>query len=121
METRYIQSCNTRTTPGPHSLGQSVEWKRDFDDRKSSVSGGGPTRWGNQLNGNFTCTKSCGGGLRGPTRWGNQLNGNWLTTDGNTAANIGPTRWGNQLNGNPKFLWVFSGVPVTAPLAGAIS
>ena len=41
--------------PGPHSLGQSVEWKLSrsllhlwllLDE--------GPTRWGNQLNGNFS-------------------------------------------------------------------
>ena len=40
----------------------------------------------------------------GPTRWGNQLNGNIESIGASailaTLARLGPTRWGNQLNGN---------------------
>ena len=39
----------------------------------------GPTRWGNQLNGNDNFRGLQKGAiyhLKGPTRWGNQLNGN---------------------------------------------
>ena len=36
----------------PHSLGQSVEWKR-FLSSLARWLGLGPTRWGNQLNGNL--------------------------------------------------------------------
>ena len=65
---------------------------------------------------------------RGPTRWGNQLNGNTNVSDRTEAITdertiAGPTRWGNQLNGNILVL----GLPLSldtlleAPLAGAIS
>ena len=37
---------------GPHSLGQSVEWKHSPGAGSGSAGVGGPTRWGNQLNGN---------------------------------------------------------------------
>ena len=36
----------------PHSLGQSVEWKRLIDDLMRLGLSLSPTRWGNQLNGN---------------------------------------------------------------------
>ena len=69
-----------RTLKWPHSLGQSVEWKPEISHAAQGLpefSWAGPTRWGNQLNGNsidsspFTIRAN-----RGPTRWGNQLNGN---------------------------------------------
>ena len=128
-----LRPASTSHVLGPHSLGQSVEWKQH---RKNLVfllreSFHGPTRWGNQLNGNrwrFLCQKrsGCEGPTRwgnqlngnvfnsclvvmvctpkGPTRWGNQLNGNTVSLDKSPCHNIvvGPTRWGNQLNGNKE-------------------
>ena len=44
---------------------------------------------------------SFGQGVRGPTRWGNQLNGNReINSVFSVPFYTGPTRWGNQLNGN---------------------
>ena len=135
----------------PHSLGQSVEWKRHREDLLLCPCFSlGPTRWGNQLNGNAISPApidglplikphSLGQSVEwklqkpprlvfvniGPTRWGNQLNGN--TIDPEFAARLqrieGPTRWGNQLNGNPLSdpeCLSFFTTPL-APLAGAIS
>ena len=65
----------------------------------------GPTRWGNQLNGNsppygWVCQATA----LGPTRWGNQLNGNPPTAETEVfELSLGPTRWGNQLNGNTDY------------------
>ena len=110
----------------------------------------GPTRWGNQLNGNYILALSWDQPCpRGPTRWGNQLNGNILGFVLSPLGLTGPTRWGNQLNGNPSiifkalptswFSWPhslgqsvewkllqepfdrFTWVVAVAPLAGAIS
>ena len=36
----------------PHSLGQSVEWKRNVEFESGMILAC-PTRWGNQLNGNY--------------------------------------------------------------------
>ena len=58
----------------------------------------------------------------GPTRWGNQLNGNH-THQFLVWSFLGPTRWGNQLNGNKATtlsLMAKAG-EIEAPLAGAIS
>ena len=62
----------------------------------------GPTRWGNQLNGNLGLRSSQTCSLAGPTRWGNQLNGNAesMRCQLTNLTCAGPTRWGNQLNGN---------------------
>ena len=60
----------------PHSLGQSVEWKRMKDKKLQASCIGGPTRWGNQLNGNLRQCVFAARNKGGPTRWGNQLNGN---------------------------------------------
>ena len=119
-----LRPASTSHVLGPHSLGQSVEWKQH---RKNLVfllreSFHGPTRWGNQLNGNLAESvaktpvnrgpHSLGqsvewklvimillkGGVYGPTRWGNQLNGNPRSRY--VRILWGPTRWGNQLNGN---------------------
>ena len=58
----------------------------------------------------------------GPTRWGNQLNGNSNTIFGlNRQTGSGPTRWGNQLNGNSKTELDSLMCFYKAPLAGAIS
>ena len=40
----------------PHSLGQSVEWKLALMKRDRCLTIAGPTRWGNQLNGNWLTT-----------------------------------------------------------------
>ena len=83
----------------------------------------GPTRWGNQLNGNRFTGKDLLPVAGGPTRWGNQLNGNQARQVGDQSLLLeGPTRWGNQLNGNMKYSRVRN-FPTTfvAPLAGAIS
>ena len=67
------------------------------------------------------CPGDYGCRTRGPTRWGNQLNGNISISYGDRLVQKGPTRWGNQLNGNQdalKFILIHS---VEAPLAGAIS
>ena len=58
METSlYLQPCWCLACHRPHSLGQSVEWKQ-----KACLPQGtpcqGPTRWGNQLNGNHRCLES---------------------------------------------------------------
>ena len=64
----------------------------------------GPTRWGNQLNGNFVLFHLLLLNDNRPTRWGNQLNGNTLYQSQlpqDVCGCVGsPTRWGNQLNGN---------------------
>ena len=84
---------------GPHSLGQSVEWKLGLPSFAVVVSWSlGPTRWGNQLNGNFAPSD---------ITWGD-------------AQSIGPTRWGNQLNGNSVISPPHRSTR-EAPLAGAIS
>ena len=111
----------------PHSLGKSVEWKPS-EVVKAFVGSGDdrvPTRWGNQLNGNWieapqsfylrpgphSLGKSVewkhdcpnlGGFLVQPvpTRWGNQLNGNSDSAKQTPGDRLVPTRWGNQLNGN---------------------
>ena len=113
---------------GPHSLGQSVEWKPSKSEvahEPVHLSCQGPTRWGNQLNGNtavlslageFSKPHSLGQSvewkpillevyvlpIQSPTRWGNQLNGNSIKVFslGNPSSTGSPTRWGNQLNGN---------------------
>ena len=87
----------------PHSLGQSVEWKQVQAVSASDFLHLGPTRWGNQLNGNFNKFFSNRNNRGGPTRWGNQLNGNDNFRGLQKGAIYhlkGPTRWGNQLNGN---------------------
>ena len=92
---------------GPHSLGQSVEWKqgRCLIPQTRYMCGRGPTRWGNQLNGNGFRALLVLVWPPGPTRWGNQLNGNCEIAPPLTPCvipTLGPTRWGNQLNGNVK-------------------
>ena len=110
-----------RTITGPHSLGQSVEWKLPYrlpiPDRMSQ----GPTRWGNQLNGNSGKESYLQKRVQGPTRWGNQLNGNAILATDARLKNKGPTRWGNQLNGNQGVEGKYSISVMKAPLAGAIS
>ena len=104
-----IANATWLSVKGPHSLGQSVEWKRSFGGKPSrdtemrphslgqsvewkpcrSISArvsnfiSGPTRWGNQLNGNNSCPSLLRShqSLYGPTRWGNQLNGNFWRDD----------------------------------------
>ena len=44
----------TITIVRPHSLGQSVEWKPEKKPDALNIFDTGPTRWGNQLNGNAT-------------------------------------------------------------------
>ncbi len=62
-----------------------------------------PTRWGNQLNGNFeNAARNDKGCLLCPHSLGKPIE--WkLHTDGSftvEAIDVVPTRWGNQLNGN---------------------
>ena len=56
-----------------------------------------------------------------PTRWGNQLNGNFSERYETDVVNFeSPTRWGNQLNGNNNGIHRLTYCH-EAPLAGAIS
>ena len=81
-----------------------METEREMGD----IPGGrcGPTRWGNQLNGNFHRQRLTCGAYLGPTRWGNQLNGNNITHFNALSEFHGPTRWGNQLNGNDRLCFL---------------
>ena len=57
-------------------------------------------------------------GLLVPTRWGNQLNGNFMINPSDNPRSIKvPTRWGNQLNGNNQFSTLYLD-SVLSPLAG---
>ncbi len=50
---RQDQRSLRQGSPGSHSLGKSIEWKREKRDNRSSPQPHQvPTRWGNQLNGN---------------------------------------------------------------------
>ncbi len=49
-----LLAAKTAQTEGPHSLGKSVEWKQWSTGISVRISSHFvPTRWGNQLNGNF--------------------------------------------------------------------
>ena len=63
METQSsVEESLVEVSTGPHSLGQSVEWKQE--DKQNCTAGRfiGPTRWGNQLNGNLNAL--LGGSLK---------------------------------------------------------
>ena len=70
-------SAKDTNASGPHSLGQSVEWKL-LSVIRIIYRSRGPTRWGNQLNGNLSRYCRYSVTILGPTRWGNQLNGNFV-------------------------------------------
>ena len=97
-----ILSTRYETEWGPHSLGQSVEWKRV-----------GPFSPPQRL------------GITGPHSLGQSVE--WKLEDNQYRMipyfKPGPTRWGNQLNGNFNNLELirYSNTELRAPLAGAIS
>ena len=131
METfkQSARDCSQTSSGGPHSLGQSVEWKHVRLDPRSLGDCLGPTRWGNQLNGNkyrvedpFENTIEIGPHSLGQSvEWklllAFQLKPNdyrphslgqsveWKLAFHRVrrdhCVGVGPTRWGNQLNGNP--------------------
>ena len=112
----------------PHSLGQSVEWKLHlFGGSLQLEPCQGPTRWGNQLNGNLEGrvrmrSLPIAGQGSGPHSLGQSVE--WKLNKLSRAivwAKGGPTRWGNQLNGNPRLVFVNIVSKFWAPLAGAIS
>ena len=78
-----------------------METLRDWQSLDGLARRNGPTRWGNQLNGNGFRALLVLVWPPGPTRWGNQLNGNTNNLRARPPKILsGPTRWGNQLNGN---------------------
>ena len=91
---------------GPTRWGNQLNGNAPVILRKDRNSLIGPTRWGNQLNGNTVPASRAWRWhrLQGPTRWGNQLNGNPNEGEPYGLPNVGPTRWGNQLNGNSFLL-----------------
>ena len=154
METlyRYEPAANLagKSPWRPHSLGQSVEWKHRNRSNDWTTVDMGPTRWGNQLNGNnidvlFGRKYSCNGPHslgqsvewkpffsvrplvffalpRGPTRWGNQLNGNSNRFDPNGTLSKRPHSLGQSVEWKLIYRSRYP-CPLNwmAPLAGAIS
>ena len=102
---------------GPHSLGQSVEWKPSKSEvahEPVHLSCQGPTRWGNQLNGN-TAVLSLAGEFSKPHSLGQSVEWKPILLEVYVLPIQSPTRWGNQLNGNMVVTVCTSPVPDRRP------
>ncbi len=98
METGALQQRNQNYLERPHSLGKSVEWKREIAKSQAFAGIDVPTRWGNQLNGNNSASawirsRSCSPHSLGKSvEWKR----NSERRNSGTALDFCPTRWENQ-------------------------
>ena len=101
METVEASFYKSFSSGRPHSLGQSVEWKLGSPSSDTShLEIKGPTRWGNQLNGNRNSYLPEGGRQYRPHSLGQSVEWKLAAASVSKSPALGPTRWGNQLNGN---------------------